>query len=204
MANVGISRAPFPIYAANVPLPGALTPATFKTLPGGTNQSGTKIWRRVTYSYNNQATATNGLYVFSQKQALQGQQGNVVSNHHDLGDDFLEGNDMFIWQEFGLRFTSAAVGAQAYVGIRIQGDVVPQDTPQGTFVTYNINPFQYGSVKPVIPNGNEYFALPDARKLADVLSYKNAVAPFISTSGTTSLAANTVSMVKGGVLIENK
>ncbi len=176
---------------------GILTASTFGTLPGGDKQKSIRINRRFTYAYNNQATVGNSMYVFSQQQSLQGNEQNVVDQQHDLGDDFTGTQNLFLWQELGIRLAS---GISATAGLRADGVIVPQDTQFGTPLSYHVNDFQYGDAQPQRSNSGEYFAMPSSSLLAKMLVEDNGVAPFIVT--TASVDANQISMAKGGVLIQ--
>ena len=188
-----------PVSIPSLDIGGPLSAATWTSLPGGVRQGATKVWRRLTYAKNGNATGTSGIYTFTQQQSMQGQQTNVVDQQHDLGDDFSLNNNVMVWEELGYRLSQ---NVAAYIGFRINGDIVPQDTPQGTPISQNVNDFQYGTVQPQRPESGLYFPLPDARNLARVIGIKNSVVPFISTAGTTSIAAGNVKVAKGGVLIE--
>lgn len=179
---------------------GPLSTKTISSYPGGLSQSGLRVYRRITYAYNNAATGTSNIFPFTQINSLQGVPANVVDPQHDLGDDFTQNNDVFDWQQFGLRLPA---NASAYVGFKVGSLIVPLSTQFGNPVSYHNNPYQYGQAQPQRASSDLYYAMPEATKLAKILVHKNAVVPFVSTNGLTSLAANTVSIAKSGVQISS-
>ncbi len=182
-------------------LSGTLGITSWGSLPGGDNQVGNvKVRRRISYAYNQQATGTSSPYVFSRLGVVGGNQANIVDTQHDLGDDFSQSNDMFLWQQLGVRIPSG----QAYVGFKVGNEIVPQDSPQGAPISYRFNDFQYGVADPQNANSGVYYALAEADTLAQMMVYKNSVSPFIATTGTQSYAVNTASIAKSGILVSNK
>lgn len=185
-----------PFFIPNLQVP-SLSSA-WQTLPGGGKQTNTKINRRFTYSSNQAQITTANNFVFSQLPSVQGSQGNVLDSQHDLGDDFTQNANAFLYKEFGLRL---AAGVQGYLGFRIDGTIVPQETPQGTPVSTGWNDFQYGSVQPLRTESNLYYPIPDSKNFVDLLVYGQAVAPFFRAAGS-DIAIGDVTIVKGGVQIE--
>lgn len=197
--TMGVSYPGVPEFFGQHILSGPLSTATWSSLPGGDNQTGSyKVRRRINYAYNQQATGTSAPYVFSRLGVVGGNQQNVVDNQHDLGDDFSKSKSVFIWQQLGVRIPNG----QAYVGFKVGNEIVPQDSPQGAPISYRLNDLQYGSAEPQTLQSAQYFALAEADTLAQMMVYKDAVAPFIATTGTQSYAANTASIAKSGILIQ--
>ena len=173
------------------------TAKSWGTLPGGVNQGNVKIYKRIAYAFNAQATVVGNNYIFSQQDSLLGNINAVVDPQHDLGDAFASGNDAFLWQEFGVRTTGPC-----YFGWRIGNTIVPQSTTLGAYITPNSNDWQYGAVAPQIPDTSRFFSLRDAKILVRPFAYHQNVVPFINTGGLATLAANSVSIAKAGILIQ--
>lgn len=195
--SIGVSYPGTSEFFAQHRLSGPLSEETWGSLPGGDSQGNLKIRRRIAYAYNQQATGTSSPYVFSRLGAVGGNQQNVVDNQHDLGDDFSKSKSMFLWQQLGVRIPSG----QAYVGFKVGNEIIPQDSPQGAPISYNLNDFQYGNAEPQTAQSALYFALAESDTLAQMMVYGSAVAPFIATTGTQSYAPNTASMAKSGILV---
>lgn len=171
--------------------------ANWGTLPGGTNQGSVKINKRINYAYNAEATSIGNDYIFSQKDTLLGSINNVVDQQHDLGDDNTGNNNAFLWQEFGVRTTGPV-----YFGFRVDNTKVPQDNTLGTYITPHVNDWQYGSEQPQLPGSGRFYALHDAKKFVRVLAYGLGVVPYVNTGGMNVLAANSISIAKSGILIQ--
>ncbi len=198
--RLAIYQPPAQEFVATHVLAGLLSTSTWDSLSGGQNQIGpVKVLRRIAYAYN--AVATNGFFAFTQKTNLNGNEANVSTNIHDLGDDFTQSKNAFLWLDFGLRIPSG----QAYTGFTAGGsDIIPQPSQLGYSVSANTNDFQYGNLEPQVSSSVDYTSLHDVKNLAKVLVYGSALAPFINTTGFTNYAANTVSFAKSGILFEQK
>lgn len=175
---------------------------SWATLPGGENQAGTKVYRRINFAYNNQAI-TSSQYVFSQLNALQGNTSNVVKSQNDLGYYYKESNNAFLLQEFGVNLYNA--GDQALVGIKVNDTTIPNRiTNGGTLISSGNNDFAYGAVS---QNGqgsassSEYDVVPSANLLGQFLAYKNGMVPVVSSATSSSIAADDLSIAQGGVQV---
>lgn len=171
---------------------------TWKTFPGGVGQTAVKIFKRINYAYNNQATQSGLIYRFTQKNELLGDSKNVISSNHDLGDAFFGEKTVFLWQEFGVRTTGPL-----YFGWEVGNVIIPNESSlNGQYITPGNNKFQYGSVSPQLTDTARYYAVRDVKNLFRAFAYNVNVVPFISTGGMSVLAANAVSVVKSGILIQ--
>lgn len=196
--QIQLSYPGVPQFTAFHVINGPVSASTWASLPGGVNQVGNvKVFRALNYAYNNLATSTSSPFVFSQITNVGGNQNNVKDTAHDLGNDFTIDNNMFLWQHLGFRIPSG----QATVGFKVGNQVVPQDSMNGAAISYGVNDYQYGDGNPQAAAGT-YYALSEADSLAQMMVYKNAVAPFIATVGTTAYAANTASVAKSGILVK--
>lgn len=172
---------------------GGLSAKTWTALPGGPTQQGVKINRFFRYAYNAADTPSQGLYVLSNDNAVQGQQGNVMDSNHDLGFDFENNRDYLMLLEFGAR----AGTHQAFVGFRVDDTILPDD--QGFIVSEGVNPFAYGNVQPQRPGTNEFYALSNAPW--PMVANRNKLSFFIAADGT-AVAAGDASVAVGGVLVQ--
>lgn len=165
--------------------------------PGGPSQGDVRVNRRIRYAYN--AQAATGLYVLSQKNGVRGQSTNIASPEHDLGEVLGNSRSAVLYDRIGCNLYSA--GSQAYVSWQIDGTTVPQETPQGIFVTANENRLSYGAETTTGGDGSGFKTLGSAENLARILLHRNAAAlAFQPVSGT--LVANGISMAAAGVAVE--
>lgn len=196
--NININKAPGIRYSAVHS--GVPTASGWASMPGGNAQTGAiQVNRRINFAYNASATSTSQNYYFTQSNSLGGSLSQVATPENDLGDDFVTNHNVFILEELGLRIPS---DTQVYFGFKIGGQIIPQDTPQGTPISTNTNDLQYGNAQPQLTSSGRFYALPSAKRLLDLVVYQQQAVPFVSTVGLTSIAANGVSVAKGGVLIE--
>lgn len=170
----------------------------WQTLPGGGLQQQVKINRRFTFASNNATITTSNSFAFTQDNALQGTDANVIDPKHDLGDNFSSNSNVFLYNEFGVKL---AQGVEGYVAYAINNNLVPQDTQQGTPISYSKNPFAYGSVQPQRTDSNLYYPLPSARRLVQLMVAGQGVVPVFKAAGS-NIDAGGVTIAKGGVLIE--
>lgn len=183
----------FPSLVATHSLGGALGPATWTALPGGMAQQGVKVFRRFTYAYNAIATAAQGAFILSMKNAVGGASGQVVDNHHDLGFDYENSSDYLLFTEYGVRPGTN----QAFVGYKVDDTVLPDEN--GFAVSANLNQFPYGNVQPQRAAASEYYAL--GKIPWDLVAAQNKVAFFVAANGT-AIPANSASVAIGGVLVQ--
>ena len=191
-------------------LPDALSSKTMAQLPGGTLQGGgPTISRYLTYATNNNAITTSAEYVMSNKQAVGGQQNNVVDARHDLGFPYKDSpSAAFIPYEFGVNFAESLLGVGSDPVIQVgwwKSDTrtfVPDMHKNGLRISGQRNPFQYGAVAPQIDAANQMFALPPAKDLVNLLIQGDNWAPAFSAIGLSSgFDANQLYMALGGIQI---
>lgn len=174
----------------------------WNALPGGNHQGSVKVSRRINFAYNNAAVSATGVYIFSGLNGLRGASGNIASTKNDLGDYFVGSGSAFLWQEFGVNLY--ATGTEARVAMQVNQMNVPQDTQHGTPISTGWNKFAYAAIA---TNGqgsassDEYLRVPPVTRLGQFLAFQNGVAPVIYSGNGSSISANDVSVVKGGVLI---
>jgi hypothetical protein len=199
--TIQLSVPPTPTFSTHHSLPGPLS-LNWGALPGGNHQGPVRVFRRLTFAYNFQQIPASGPYVFSQLNALQGAVTNVAQTYNDLGDYFKDNQNAFLWQEFGLNLY--APNTQLYVDMQVDGTKVPQDTPFGTLITTGNNDFAYGAVAlngQGAANSTEFDRIPPVDLLGQFLAYQNGVVPVVASANGQPIAANQVSIAKGGVLI---
>lgn len=191
--GINLSVAPYRgLQATHMLKGGALSPATWTGLPGGTNQSGVKVFRFERYAYNAIATPATGNFILSNQNAVQGAEGNVVDANHDLGFDFSINGEFLQVMWYGAR-----PGANnAFIGFRVDDTVLPD--ANGAFATAGVNPYAYGSAYPQ-RNAAEFYALPKAPW--PMVAYRNRLSFFVAADGT-AVAANADSVAIGGLLVQ--
>lgn len=191
-----ISRSVAPYGSLSVvhTLKGGLKPATWSATPGGIAQQGPRVFRFFRYAYNNVATGATGLFVLSNQNAVQGAQGNVMDDNHDLGFDYATSADWLEFLEYGIR-----PGANAFsAGFKVDDTVLP-DNPNGFAATTNVNPYPFGNASPMRAASDEYYPMSPAAW--PIVAFKNKVAFFIQANGTAE-AANATSVAVGGLQIQ--
>ena len=184
----------------------ALTDSTINILPNGTDQKhSTQIYRKIVYAQNNQAINTSSPYIFSNLPAVGGQQNNVTNVHHDLGFPYENTPKAFIPYELGMNFVQSLLGKgsnpQIYVGWYKSAErtILPNMYTNGLLVTGQRNPFQYGAAAPQLTTGDVIFPMASAAKLINLLIQGENWAPAVSAVGLSDLAANSVTVLLGGI-----
>lgn len=203
----GVNRPPSGKFSGVHLLTQALSSKTVGILPGGLAQKPLKIWRQLVSASNNQGITTSGRYVLSNLSAVGGQELNVVDTRHDLGFALKDTQDVFIPEEFGLRFAESLIGGgtnpQIWVGWynAENRETLPNQYTHGVLVSGQDNPFQYGAV---VPEGDSprFWPLPGAQRLLNFFVKNANMAPAVSASGLSALAANSVYVVVGGEYIQ--
>lgn len=171
---------------------GLITMSNWDRLPGGKNQKGVKIYRKITFATNGVATNGNGQeFRYTRNTTpLGGGSNNIaagvtaggkafgVDSDYDLGFLFKQNkDDAFILEQFGIRWASDL----AYVGWTVDSHRIPsQDQMNGLPIFGEFtNPYQYGA-KPGA--SNVYLQLPKYQGRLSV--YKQNAVPFVRDSGT--------------------
>lgn len=180
---------------------GPLSEKTWTSLPGGTNQGETKIWRFFRAAYNRVATASSNRFFLTRDTGLGGSE-TYVESEEDLGFDFSTKGPR---EDDYLRITHAGVipgSNQAFWGVRINDQVIPSGiggTSEGLPVSPGFNPWAYGAVQPQRPDSNLYYPLP--KTPFDIAIYKNKVAFFVTPNGS-AIAANDASVAVAGIYVQ--
>lgn len=199
--NINVAKDGLGAYLNTYFFPTALDTKSFVTLPGGSNQGATKINKLIKYATNAQEIGVSGNYAFTNSQSLKGNPSNIVDENHDLGDNFIDSRNFFNYEYLGIRLAAGVFGSWGFL---VNGSVVPLTTQNGMPVSYGDNDWQYGNAQPQLSQSDLYLPLPDVRELVDMMSYKSGVTPFFSGVGNTNpVAAGSVTIVKGGVLVES-
>jgi hypothetical protein len=181
--------------------------STIGQLPGGMDQTGkVVILRSLIEAGNNLAIPSTGVYAYSNLSSVGGAENHVSDAYHDLGVNATSGAQAFLFSELGFRFAESLVGSgpdpNVYVGWYVNSKIVPDDSDNGVYITASDNRFQYGSQAPLLADTGLYLPLGPASRLAKVLAYRNTVAPAVVSNNGTSLAANQLYCVRGGVSIQ--
>lgn len=200
-----ITRAPSGTVQGTHTLNAALTSKNIDILPGGLNQSGTKIQRRILWATNNKAIGTGSAYQFTNQPAAGGQQNNVSDAEYDLGFPYKESSQVFIPYNIGFDFDPSLLGAgsnpQIYVGWwnATQRTMLPDMYTQGLLISGQRNPFQYGATTPQINDRSQQFPLPDAKNLLSLIVRGDGWSPAVSAMTLSGFAANTIYAMVGGI-----
>lgn len=199
---------PTEAFLATHEWPGLGTLDGWTSGPGGTSQTGVKVNRRIVYAYNAKAAASGARYVLSDSNSVRGNTGNVssadtvngISSVYDPGEALQNSKDAVLYDRAGFNLYTA--GQQAYVAWSVGGQLTPQETDQGKFVTANSNNLAYGNETTTGGgNGTQVVTLANVDALGRVLMHRNNVAPvFQSVSGT--IAAGDASFAAAGTKVE--
>lgn len=165
----------------------------WNTLPGGTKQSGMRVFRFLRFATNNVATGPQAPFPLTKKPSLQGADSNVVDSSHDLGFETDRNEQALIVQGFGCRPHEN----QGYLGWLIDNEVLPD--PKGWPINPRVNLFNFGSVQPLRPESGLYHLIP--RYQGELLIYGERAVPFIAAKGT-AIPANGSKVVVDGVIVE--
>jgi hypothetical protein len=166
---------------------------TWNTLPGGTKQSGMRVYRFLRWSSNNTSTGAQAPFTLTKRPGLQGADANVVDSAHDLGFETSRTNQMLVVRGFGCR----PHNNQAYFGWLIDNEYLP--TPSGWEINPRVNIFNYGSVQPLRPEAGLYQPIP--RYQGELLLNGENAVPFITANGT-AIPQGGSKVVVDGVIIE--
>ena len=168
---------------------------TWKTLPGGKDQSIPKINPFIRFAYNKNATdGMQGDYQFRYEI------GNVDDSDENLFFDFSELNALLV-ESVGIR--ADAAGRLAKTGLKIAGDY----HPKGLFpTTYADNPLHFGLVypfiqKPGLPEMPFYYAIP---KLERPYLIWNEIGMVVVKDNGLAVAADDLIVALTGTRIEMK
>lgn len=209
--SFSVRRHPTGTVSGTHVLPGVLGSKTMAMLPNGTLQGGgPKVSRYLTYATNNNPITTSSEYVYSDLQAVGGQQNNVIDARHDLGFPYKDTASAFIPYELGVNFAESLLGVGSDPVIQIgwwqsaTRTLVPDMHKNGLRISGQRNPFQYGATAPQVDAQNQMFALASARQLVNLLIQGDNWAPAVSAMGLSSgFAANSIYMALGGISVEN-
>lgn len=217
IADFALSSPPFGAVSGHHSIPNALSGDTlgqaWAALPGGSGQTGpVSIQPYYVDAVNlNVISASSERTVYSEQASIGGAPGTVtlfsnpsVRNEADLGDTAK--SSVFIWQRLGFAFDPSLIvsGAnpQMYVGLRIANTTTIPGNGNGRLVSLRQNPFQWGRKYPQGTSGRKYVPMPFIRLFGDVLSIGGtSVAPQVSTQGLSDLAAQSVHVLKGGLVV---
>lgn len=179
---------------------GPLSGRTWSSLPGGTNQAETKIYRFFRQGINRVATGTSNRFFLTRDVTLGGSE-DAVEDEEDLGFDFTRGAQADDY----LRITHAGVipgTNQAFWGVRVNDQVLPVGiggSTEGLPVSQGFNPWAYGAVQPQRGDSNLYYAIP--KTPLSLAVYRNKVAWFITPNGT-AIPADEASIALAGVYVQ--
>lgn len=179
---------------------GPLSEKTWASLPGGTNQAETKIWRFFRQAINRQASPASNRMYLTRNTELGGAE-TFVDDGEDLGFDFTRG----AFADDYLRITHAGVirgTNQAFWGVRINDQIVPAGvggTSEGLPVSDDHNPWQYGAVQPQRADSGLYYALP--KTPFDIAVFQNKVVFFVAPNGT-AIPADEASIAVAGIYVQ--
>ncbi|MBA7594264.1 hypothetical protein ES703_01203 [subsurface metagenome] len=165
---------------------------TWRTLPGGKDQSIPKINPFIRYAYNLKATdAKSGDYQF--RYGI----GNVAESEEDMYFDFDSLDAIFV-EGIGIRPDTA--GNLAKTALKIAGDYHPKPLIPTTLTN---NPLHFGWADPFFPNTIPlYYAIP---KLERPYLIWNEIGQVIAQdSGTTAVVINALIAALTGIRIEMK
>ena len=164
---------------------------TWRTLPGGKDQSIPKINPLIRYAYNLLATdGKSGDYQFRY------QTGNVAETEENLYFDFDSLNAILV-EGIGIR--ADAAGHLAKTGLKIAGDYHPKGLIPTTLTN---NPLHFGWADPFFPDTIPlYYAIPKLEK--PYLIWNEIGAPVVQDDGT-AISANALVVAVTGKRIEMK
>ena len=165
---------------------------TWRTLPGGKDQSIPKINPFIRYAYNLKATdAKSGDYQF--RYGI----GNVAESEEDMYFDFDSLDAIFVE---GLGIRPDAAGNLAKTALKIAGDYHPKGLIPTTLTN---NPLHFGWADPFFPNTIPlYYAIP---KLERPNLIWNEIGQVIAQDGgTTAVVINALIAALSGIRIEMK
>ncbi|GAJ02988.1 unnamed protein product, partial [marine sediment metagenome] len=177
-----------PISKAAIPVNGD----TWRTLPGGKDQSIPKINPLIRYAYNLLATdAKGGDYQFRYST------GNVAETDEDMYFDF-DKLDAVLVEGLGIR--PDAAGNLAKTALKIGGDYHPKGLIPTTLTN---NPLHFGWADPFFPSTIPlYYAIP---KLERPYLIWNEIGQVIAQdNGVTAVAINALIAALTGIRIEMK
>ncbi len=164
---------------------------TWRTLPGGKDQSIPKINPLIRYAYNLLATdAKSGDYQFRYRT------GNVAESDEDLYFDF-DSLDALLVEGIGIR--PDVTGYLAETALKIGGDYHPKGLIPTTLTN---NPLHFGWAYPFFPDTMPlYYAIP---KLERPYLIWNEIGQLIVQDDGTEIAANALIAALTGIRIEMK
>ena len=164
---------------------------TWRTLPGGKDQSIPKINPLIRYAYNLLATdGKSGDYQFRY------QTGNVAESEENLYFD-LDSLDAILVEGIGIR--PDAAGNLAKTALKIAGDYHPKGLIPTTLTN---NPLHFGWAYPFFPNTIPlYYAIP---KLESPYLILNEIGALIAQDGGTAVLADALTAALTGIRIEMK
>lgn len=197
--------------------PGPIALDTWTALPGGQNQTSTKVnpyWR---FAFNGNPTQPQASFSFSTHSEVAGADGNVEDTFQDLGLVFAANLNALILRGYGVRgvpvppgtpvsglgYPTSVVPAQnlARAGWWIDATLIPEEMGnQGLFLTAGLDEYTFGAVQPQIALDNLYQSLRKFTGEGLLIFGQNAV-PFIGGNGS-PVPAYSVVTAYNGVLIE--
>lgn len=183
---------PFTSLSVEHQLTGGLSASAWSQLPGGTSQTGPRIWRFLRFAYNAVATSPSNQFVLSNKNSVQGVQGNVQSDQ-DIGFDYQEEAKYLEITNYGVR----AGTNNALAGWTVNTTTLPTST--GFAATAAVNPYPYGNAQPIRAGSGLY--LPLKRVAMPIVANQNKVAFWVQADGTAT-PANDTSVALAGLQIE--